>query len=576
SILFSNSAVLQDMTAYIDSGERLNIYKPLKNKNIFTITKYIFADFSGIFLVFVGLLALFYGSPAYSSQEYLKTLASIAGKKNLFLNTLLARAILLTLYNLLFLFLAVLLIDINGVSIDIDKYLVLFFLEMCGVTAFFLVLGSAFGSIGSVHWGQRGIIISWLILLLILPFLLDLIVSVNAATIKPETQLEIEKLKLMMDFEKNSNQKAGILELNQKPADIDRELVESYYKNEFQKMQALEDLLNAQMQDCKKMHYLLSSFFPTTFYQSLTNELSSKGYETLEDFYNTVKQIKEAFFKEYIKQVYFLPQPTKAEPFLKDDDNIYIGKPALPGYLLLGFCFNLIWIVALALIAYYGFKKVLFTLPEKKKNDPDIREVKLDNYNINSFQVSNDLLTRLLYNFLSDETAELKKRGYSLKVTVNDLVLNMAEEKKEFFYLCHPSELPGHVKTGNYLNLVMNLMKIDKAKRREISSQDDLTSIWSTKLSRLDNEQMGYVYRALLEMKRFPIYLFGDTGRKMMWEFCHPLVEEMLRLCSDETIIIHLYEGMEEILFKNSKSCGFIKNKIWIDHVLSVKEKLNG
>ncbi len=573
SILFANSSVLQDMTANIETGFRLNIYQSLKSKTIFGIYKYLFADFSGIFLFFVGLIAVFYGFPAFRNQEYLKTLVSIAGEKNLFRNLLMSRAILLALYSLLFIASSVLVIAINGVSIGIDRYLVLFFIEMCCVTTFFLVLGAAFGSFKSKIWGLGGIITLWLILLFIFPFLMDLIVSVNAAAIKPETQLEIEKLKLMMDFEKRFNDKTGIVPLNKTVTDIQKELVLGYYKNEFQAMQKLEDQLKAQMQECIKFHYRLSSFFPTTFYQSLTNELSSKGYETLEAFYNTVKQIKEAFFKEYMNQLFLSAQPTKAEPFLKGDDNIIVGKSAVPGYLFQGYLFNLLWIFALAIPAYYGFKKNLCDLPEKEKDAPEPKDIKIKRGEMKSWRVSEDLLKNQLLTLLFNMPGEFIKKGYTFRVFLDDHDLATAKKQQNFLYLCHPKAIPGHFKMGNFLTLIMDLMSTDKAKRKEIISRFSLEAAWKKKFCQLNIEELGNVFLAILELKDFDVYLIDDIGRDMLLDFCFALKEKMFSLWkSNGAAVLFLTTEVSYVKTAKEKLLTFYECKGWVNTIESLQQ----
>jgi hypothetical protein len=574
SILFANSAVIQDMTAYIDSGERLNIYKPMKSKNVFNITKYMFADCSGIFLFFASLIAVFYGFPAFRESEYLKMLSSIAGKKNLFCKVLLGRSILLAVYSLLFLGSAVSAIALCGISIGIDQYLVVFFLEMCGLTAFFLVLGSAFGSIKSMRWGLGGVITSWLLLLFFLPFLISLIVSISAASLKPETKLEIEKLTLMMNFEKRFNDETGSLPLNKTPTERQSELVLDYYKNEFQAMQKLEDQLKAQMHACIRLHYRLSSFFPTTFYQSLTNELSSKGYETLESFYNTVKQIKEDFFKEYIQKVYFSPQPTRAEPFLKGDENIVEGKPAVPSYLAIGYFFNLLWMIVLAIPTYYRFKKNLCNLPEKEKDAPQPKEIILKRGKANNnWYVCDDLLKNQLLTLLFNEAHEFKKKGYTFKVFLDDQDLLTAKKQQNFLYLCHPKAIPGHFVMGHFLTLVMDLMRTATEKRKEIISQFSLEPAWKKKFCQLDIEELGNVFLAILELKTFDVYLIDDIGKGMLLDFCIALQEKISILRdAEDAAVLFLWTDLSYVKKEKEKRLTFYECKDWLNTIESLKQ----
>jgi hypothetical protein len=410
-------------------------------------------------------------------------------------------------------------------------------------------------------------------LLLIVPFFLDLIVSVNAASIKPETQLEIEKLKLMMDFEKGAIEKNVTLDLNQNAEDIQRQYIQGYYKNQFQSMQKLEDLVKAQMQDCIKLHYRLSSFFPTTFYQSLTNELSSKGYETLESFYNTVKQIKEAFFKEYMKQVYFLPQPTKAEPFLKGDENIFEGKPAVPGYLAQGYFFNLLWIFALAIPAYYGFKKNLCDLPGKEKDAPEPKDIKIKRGKLKSWRVSGNLFKNQLLTLLFNMPGEFIKKGYTFRVFLDDQELNTAKKRQKFLFLCHPKAIPGHFKMGNFLTLIMDLMGTDKAKRKEIISRFSLEAAWKKKFCKLNIEELGNVFLAILELKDFDVYLIDDIGKDMLLDFCFALKEKMVSLGkSNGAAVLFLTTEVSYVKTAKEKLLTFYECKGWVITIESLQD----
>ncbi len=572
SIFFTNSTVLKDMTANIFPGHRLHIYQSLKGRTTFGVNKYLFADYSGIFLFFGGLIALLYGYMAFSPTEYLRFLASITGKKKLFISIFLARAIMLALFTLLFLALAVLLITINGVAVGIDRHLLLFFIEMYGVSLLFLALGSVFGSCKSLFVGLAGSIASWFLFLFIVPFLIGIIIAAKSDFIKPENQLEIEKLKLLMDFEKRSNEEAGILDINQKPADIDRELVQSYYKNEFQKIQALEDELKAQMKTHTKLYYRLSSFFPTTGYLAFTNEISSKGYEALYAFYQSVKQTKEAFFKEYMKQVYFSSQPPKVEPFLKGDDNVFTGKPALPEYLLQGIIITMLWIAGFAMLAYYRFKKSLFALPEKKKNMRAPKDIVLKSGQIIEWDVKGDLLNRILYCAMSNETGDFKKKDYDIKATLDDQVLNTAKQRQNFLYLCHPTQIPGDIKVKNYLTLVMDFMKLDETKREEIKARFSLESIQNKKFRCLELDELGNIFLAILEMKPFAVYLIDNIGDGMYWEFCLALKTKLDALWSSEGAAVLLIASEFHYLDKETIKRGYYENNAWLNGVEGARD----
>ena len=572
SVLFSNSTVFQDMMANIETGHRLNIYQSLKSSTPFDLTKFLFADCSGIYLCFVGLLAIFYGYMAFLHTEYLKFLASLTGKKKLFISIFLSRANILVQFSLIYLASAVLLITINGVAVGIDQYLAALFIKMCGVSLAFFALGAVFGLCESIFVGLAGAIASWLIPLFIIPFIVSVIVSANSGTIKPENQLEIEKLKLMMDHEKRFNNETGILPLNKTPTERQSELVLGYYKNEFQKIQALEEELKAQMQECTKLHYLLSSFFPTTGYLALTQEISSKGYENLYAFYQDVIQIKEAFFKEYIKQVYFSSQPAKVEPFLKGDENIFIGKPALPGYMLLDFFFNLLWIVGLAMLAYVRFKKSLFGLPEMEAVPvPSTCHIRIKTEVLNSWYADEDYLNNYLYNLLSGATLQDNKKAYPFTVTLNGQPWDTAGDPQNFLYLCPPKKIPGYIKVGNLLDLEMDLADVPKEKKETILVRFSLKPILKKRFGRLNRDEMGQVMLALLEMKPYDFYLINNIARKMYWEFSCALVEKMHTLSEAGAAVLFLTDEYISMDRSIRKRVYFHESYTWIQNVTDLK-----
>lgn len=552
SILFTSSTVLQDMTAIIETGYRLNIYKPLKGKNIFEFSKNWFADYSGILFFFGSLVAHLFGFLSFANKKYQQILASILGKKGLFGYTLIVKAIELALFFLLFIAAAVLLSAINGIYIGIDRYLVFFLIKLYVVSLIFLLLGSVFGQCKLKIFGLTGTVISFFLLLFAAPTIVNMIIAINSNSIKSEYKLEMEKLKLMMDFEKSSNEKAGIFGIKKKPTDIDRELVFSYYKNEFITMQALEDELKTQIESNANLLFKIASFCPTTSYLVLTNELSSKGYKTLLAHYEEVKQFKNAFFKEFMVKVYF-SDDSKVEPFLKGDANVLTAKPALPDYFLEGILIDLLWIAALLIPSYFRFKKNLFELPENKEDTQKHYDVVLQSKSFKSWNIFSALFFKQMYNILSNEIAELKKKGYDLDVYFDGQELNTVNKKQNFFALCHPTQIPGYLNVIHFIEMMMDLLNVDKAKRKEIPSRYSLTSFRSKCFRQLDMNELGQVFLAILDMKIFDIYLLNDIARDMSTDFCIALKDRMDALCESGASVLFLYSSTEYLVFKNSK-----------------------
>ncbi|MCU0287809.1 MAG: hypothetical protein MUF15_15640, partial [Acidobacteria bacterium] len=574
SIFFTNSTVLQDMTGNIFPGHRLHIYKSLKGRNTFDINKYSFADFSGILFFLGSLMALLYGYTAFFNIEYQRFLTSFTNELRMFFSTILARAIILAIIILFFITAAILLIVINGIPIGIDWPMVLYFNKIYGVSIFFLVLGSLFRTFEFQIMGFIGAVSSWFSFLFIIPFLVCIIVAAKSDFIKPENQLEIEKLKLVMDFEKKAKENKVTLEINKNPENIHREYVRSYYKNEFSKIQALDEEMRVQMHELTKLYYKLSSFFPTTDYLAAINEISSKGYKALDASYRHLIQIKADFFKEYMEKVYFSSQPVKVEPFLKGDDNVFKSKPELPDYFHLGNFFNLLWIVALSMFSFYRYKNNLFELPGKEKNVPEPQDIKIKRGKLKSWHIFSDLLKLQLFNLLSNATREFKKKGYSFRVFLDDQELNTAKKRQKFLYLCHPKTMPGHLVLGNFLTLVMDLTRTTKVKRKEIISRFSLETAWKKKFSQLKISELGYAFLAILELKQFDIYLIDDIGKNMLLNYCCDLADKVNALQEAGSTVLFLTTDVSYVKKENVKGT-FFESPHWVDTIIGIKDSIH-
>lgn len=543
-IFFINSATVPDMAAFVDSGERLKIYKSLKGKNTFELSKNWFTDFSGIILFFGSLLGLIYGYVFFLKKEYLKFLSSFTNKKRLFTFVVLPRAILLFL---LFFFVtggAVALVILNGIFIPVDKHMLIFFKNIFLTTLFFFAIGSAFSAckkkiFGSVYTGAIYALVWWFIFLFGIPTVVNVITAYKADLISKVYQLEMDKLKIVVNFEKKVIEKIGIQKMGEEVSETLKELLKEYRENGFKLILSKEENMMEQMRRNKSFYHFLSSFFPTTEYLSVNNEISSSGYENLLGFYECVKNTKRNFFITYLDKAYF-SNFSKPEPFLKGDDNLYKAQPRLPEFLLLGSAATVLWILSLLMISYYRFKKSLFRLPIQEKKPIEEKILELKSGEFKSWLIIGNLLNDQLYNLLSGQTRELKKEKYNLKVSINGSQLNTTKKKQNFLYLCHPSEIPGHTRVCAFIQLLMDLLNVPKEKRNEIIEKYHLEDFLKKRFSQLEIDEYGQVFLALLDMKTFDIYLINDITRALFMDFAVKLDERMDQLCNDGVLVLFL------------------------------------
>ncbi len=545
SILFTNSVTLNNMNAYVDSGEMLRIYQSLKGENVFELRKKWLADFSGIILFFGSLLVLLYGYQSYCHKENLRFLSSISGKKELYASIFLSRAILLFLLLAFITACAHLLILINGIHVPFEKFLLLSFFDGYLTLLFFYVLGTVFSSFKSKIVGIILCLTTLFLSLFIFPTGLDLFIGNRAKSIMPVYKLEIEKLKILMDFEKKVIEGIGVFEMGEKVTDSRRDLILSYRRNEFKKIQALEEEMMSQMRENISLFHKLSSFFPTTFYLSLNNEISSRGYESLIDFYQCVLQLKREFFQMYLDKVYF-SNYSEIESFVKEgNENIYQCRPRLPKYLPLGFAMNLFYIFILTFISYTQFKKSLLSLPRKKENVLEAKDVRLKKSQFREWEVDNDLFASQLYAYFANQSKALMKKGYSFKISMDEeIVLIQGKiEQLDFIYLLHPKKIPGDIKTKHYFHLVRGLMKVSKERGKEIIRLNELAPVMNKRIRDLNKIELGNLFLSLLDMKAFAIYVLNNCTTGMTVEFAIQLKELLEEFLYKGAVILLLYTG---------------------------------
>lgn len=550
SILFNNSSTISDLNAFADGGERFNIYKGFYGKKVFEMKKNLVSDYSSVIGVIGGLLVLFYGFGALANGEFLRFLASIASKRRIFWGIYLGGAIALLAVLFLVMALVYLLVIINGVVIPFDVYVSAFLGNAFLILLFFFSVGFVCGTIKEKMAGIVIALLIWTAFVFIVPTGVDIISTIKANQMTPTTELESAKLKIFLDWQKEMIKTQGVMKIGDKASESERKLILDYKENEFKNLQNLEDKIIDQMVDNTKFCQLISSLFPTTYYQSVNNEISSRGYNELIKFCQYSKKVKVEFVNIIIEKEYF-SNYTKVEVFCKDNSNIYKAQPGLPSYFILGLIMTLLYISVCLRVAFQRFEKILFDLPQedlvKYKCKPKI--IQLESLALKSYQAHGSLWHRMLYNLLSNEPRRGNEQWPSLKVILDGRELNTANQRMDFICPCHADHIPANITAGNFLRLVMDLLKVDKSKRAEISAAFSLESIEVKKVGQLNGSEKGALLLALLEMKPFAVYLIGDITKDMPFDFCSRLDEKMFQLFSEnERLVLHLFPEITYIL----------------------------
>ena len=346
-VIFSiNSVPFTDLSTQIDSSERLQINSVLQADKAFKVKKKWFTDFSGMILFFATFLALFFGLETFHNMEYMKILSSVAGQKRIFINIILARFMLLFLLLMAVLIISYLLILLNGVLIPLTWGLPVFLMVIVLNIWFFFALGALIGTLRSKSMRLLLGIFLWFTGVFIIPTAIDTVIDLKSYSITSFYNAQLQKFKILSDFELYVKKVEGLFKLNEKPTETRIELAHRYWEKDFKEIMVIEEKMLKQMERNISLGQWLSTFFPNTNYLSTTNELSSSGYNGLLDFYKYSMQVKIAFNQKFLDVVYFSGNSDqKVEPFLKDGKNMYRLQMSFPASLGLGVILSFLYII---------------------------------------------------------------------------------------------------------------------------------------------------------------------------------------------------------------------------------------
>ena len=364
SIYFVNTSTISGLTANVDSGERLNIYNSFKEgRTLFADKGGGFKDFSGIMLLLGGLLVLYLGYESFIHRDYLSFMCGFIDYKRLFFSTVLSRVFIIIFLFLLNAGISLILLEINGFQFSGGEYAHFFtyLATLVLVLVFFFALGTIAGSLKSGFAGFVMVIISWFVLVFLFPGIVNSITSRKADNIVSNYKLELQKLKSLMDFERQSFDELG--STTKDNIDAVRKSVEDFLEKGFPKIHAFEERLRDEMEENIRYFEFLSSLFPSTFYLSAGNEISSKGYENFILFFDYIRELKKKFFRFYLDHRFYsddpFDAPKRVESFIKGNENLFHAKSRTPRGFTRGVVLTLVYIIGLFIISYYRFKQSL-------------------------------------------------------------------------------------------------------------------------------------------------------------------------------------------------------------------------
>jgi ABC-type Na+ transport system ATPase subunit NatA len=538
SIFFTNSSLISGLTANIDSSDVLRIYNSFKGKNLYSEKIGGYKDFAGIILLFGTLLVLYFGHDSFRYKGYIKFLSGLSDYRRVFAFIQVSRVLLLMLFFTLLTVLALLLLAINGILLkSSDVYYLLYFLGVWFLVMIFLfMLGVITGTAKSRFNGIAMLLVFWFAFVFFIPGVINTLTSKRADDITSNYQLEFEKLKVLMDFEKRALDQAKRYTSMKERVTSERKLVESSLTNEIKRIQDLEEKMKQEMMDSFYFFRNLSVVFPTTFYQSVSNEVGSRGYENFFSFYQYIQCLKDGFVRYYIKKKFY-SNYDKVESFIRGDQNLYYAASRLPGNFWWGILITLLYIALLTTGSYRRFKSFLFHIPDKKMPELKKLDVELKSGQSEVVLTGEQTLKNQFYNVLSGEV-----RGFDGKLMLDDV--NMAGDRKRvkdtFLFLCRPEEIPEDIRAGNLIHLFQDLMMLSKKEKAKLYLELNMEPIEKKYFGDLEDADKGKLLMAAARLKKCKVYMIDDFARGMPPDFILRLIGELRELKANGSSILYL------------------------------------
>jgi ABC-type transport system involved in cytochrome c biogenesis ATPase subunit len=149
-------------------------------------------------------------------------------------------------------------------------------------------------------------------------------------------------------------------------------------------------------------------------------------------------------------------------------------------------------------------------------------------------------LKNALYNLFSGKPDQLTKQRYGGGIFIEKTDIIAQPVENNFFYLCHPDDIPGDMKVGQLVSMVHGLMGLTKDEKQDYYTRHDIKSISGKKFSKLDDVKKFEVLLSFLLLRKRTLYLINYITREMPIE-CYLLLKDVMEeLAQKGSLVVYL------------------------------------
>jgi hypothetical protein len=531
SVLFRNTVIPADLTAKADSVVTLQINNNMKGKSLISRLFFGRIDFARIVLIWLSLLALYYGFESLYYSEYIKFLSSGSPPSRVTVSLAAARYLVFA-SGFLLLFAGLLaFIKIRGIDFSASDYTgcLLFLLAALGLMLVFFAVGSIFGIYGSKRGYSFLMFVLWLLLVFAAP---GGIVSAHEdkfPDVNKDFQISLKKFEIAINFEDEIEKKYGKFDRNN--IEEERKEIEIYWKEVYPGVDSCEVRLKGEIEEGISSIQRWGVWFPTTFFLMTCDEVSSCGYSNYISFFEYVIETMRKFVRFWIDRVFY-HDPLKLVNFIKADENIYRARSRIPRYFAGGMAVTLAYGFILLLICYFLSNRALYPFT----GNPgafDQFEMELHRGKKHAIRC---YYHDFIQQFLNVFYGKSRKLNWKVLLAGKNIVPG---EKLDFLYLPNPVDFPGDLKAKHLLFLFKRFFGLGK---EEVKKAVDMLgkSKLEKRLGDLELSERCRVVLCFAGLTKRSVYILKDFLFNIPFGLRGDLSELASQLKSDKALLIDL------------------------------------
>lgn len=358
----------------IDTREIIKINNSHRGKSLFNGKSVQFSN-SNLFFIFGTILCLYVGLTAFRERGNLIFYKSL---KNIFI-VIFSRFFIIEGFLIVSSSLVVAPVFILYQNTSAGNYII-YLLAIIVVFSFFYFSGFLISLLNSKRNTKIWIsMIIWVILAVVVPEISNQIIAHKSNRIESIESVNLEKLKNLMEIERNALEKFAKKENSGKSKrEIAREIASDYLNESAKKNKRLEEKIISRIKETLCSIGEQTTLFPTTFFYYLSNELSSNGYYAHIKFLKYIINLKGDFLKFYIKHKFSKNEEgRKVKSFIKNRENVFQGNGRFPKKeFYRGIIISLFYVLAMITYSLIFIKKKILMPKKSIKEDMGLKNGK--------------------------------------------------------------------------------------------------------------------------------------------------------------------------------------------------------